>query len=83
METGEEFVAFEENCIGLNLPEETLRQIYYQNYYDFVGRVDKKLNIAAILEYADNLYDKVQEGPDKQEIMNEITYLKQEISKFL
>jgi predicted TIM-barrel fold metal-dependent hydrolase len=83
METEETFVAFEENCIGLNLPEDTLRQIYYQNYYNFIGKKEKRLNVAAILAYADGLYDKVPEGPDKEEVVNEITYLKQEIAKFL
>jgi len=83
METGEEFVAFEENCIGLNLPEEILRQIYYKNYYNFVGKTDKKLKVTAILDYADQIYNMVQDGPDKQEIIDEIIYLKQEISKFL
>jgi predicted TIM-barrel fold metal-dependent hydrolase len=82
METKEEFVAFEENCIGLDLPEDTLRQIYYENYYKFAGRTDKKIKVDAVLEYADTLYALVQDGPDKQEIIDEITYLKQEIAKF-
>ncbi|MCM0650092.1 amidohydrolase [Clostridium swellfunianum] len=82
METKEEFVAFEENCIGLDLPEEALRQIYYENYYKFVGRTNKKINVDAVLEYADTLYNLVQDGPDKQEVIDEINYLKQEIAKF-
>lgn len=82
METEEEFVAFEENCIGLNLPEDALRRIYYHNYYDFAGKTGRKLNVAAVLEYADTLYDKVPEGPDKEDIVKEIDFLKQGIAEY-
>lgn len=83
METSESFVAFEENCIGMNLPEKVLRDIYFNNYYKFIGRSGKPMDVNAILSYADTLYDKVENGPHMKEVKAEITYLKEEITKYL
>ena len=83
METDDKFVAFEENCIGLELPEKTLQKIYYENYYKFGGKSNKALKVEAVLEYADSLYGLVKDGPDKQEVIDELNYLKKEIEKYL
>ncbi len=60
METRERFTAFEENCLGMDLPEETLRDIYYNNYDKFVRRTDKQINVDMVLAYAETLYARLQ-----------------------
>ena len=82
METDEPFVAFEENCVGLDLPEKTLRDIYFNNYHKFIRRMDKKINVDMVLEYADTLYDRIPVGENRQMISDTIDYLKAEIGKF-
>ena len=82
METDEPFVAFEENCVGLDLPEKTLRDIYFNNYHKFIRRMDKKINVDMVLEYADTLYDGSPAGENRQMISDTIDYLKAEIGKF-
>lgn len=82
METDEHFVAFEENCIGLDLPEKTLRDVYYNNYFDFVGTVDRKINVPMVLEYADTLYEHIPQNENYEYVKNTIDYLKSEIAKF-
>ena len=63
LETDEKFVAFEENCIGLDLDEETLHDIYFNNYHKFIRNLEKPLNIDMVLEYADTLYDRTGKLP--------------------
>lgn len=82
METDEHFVAFEENCIGLDLDEDTLRDIYYNNYYRFITRMDKPIDVDMVLAYADTLYDRIPAGPDHDEIARNIDFLKGEIAAF-
>lgn len=82
METDETFVAFEENCIGLDLPEKTLRDVYYNNYFDFCGSLDRKINVPMILEYADTLYQHIPAGENYEYVKNTIDFLKAEIAKF-
>lgn len=82
METDEAFTAFEENCIGLDLPEKTLRDIYFNNYHKFIRRTDKKINVDMVLEYADTLYDRIPAGEDAELIRHNIDFLKAEIAKF-
>ena len=43
-----------ENCLGMDLPEESLRDIYYNNYDKFVRRTDRSINVDMLLQYADN-----------------------------
>lgn len=81
LETTDEFTAFEEHVIGLDLPEETLRQIYFTNYYKFVGGTRKKLNVPMVLEYADTL-KAMADGPDKAEIWKTIDQLKDQIAEY-
>ena len=82
METDEPFTAFEENCVGLDLPEKTLRDIYFNNYHKFIRRMDKKIDVDMVLEYADTLYDRIPAGENHQLISDTIDYLKAEIAKF-
>ena len=82
METDEAFTAFEENCIGLDLPETPLRDIYFNNYYKFIRRTDKKIDVGMILKYADTLYDRIPAGKDAELIRHNIDFLKAEIAKF-
>ena len=82
METDEAFTAFEENCIGLDLPETPLRDIYFNNYYKFIHRTDKKIDVGMILKYADTLYDRIPAGKDAELIRHNIDFLKAEIAKF-
>ena len=82
METDEAFTAFEENCIGLDLPEAPLRDIYFINYHKFIRRTDKKIDVDMILKYADTLYDCIPAGKDAELIRHNIDFLKAEIAKF-
>lgn len=82
METDEKFVAFEENCHGLDLPEATLRDIYYNNYFDFIKTIDRKINVPMVLEYADTLYDQIPRDENYECLKETIDFLKAEIAKF-
>ena len=82
LETDEPFTAFEENCVGLDLQEQTLRDIYFNNYHKFIRRLDKKINVDMVLEYADTLYDRVPAGENHQMLCDTIDYLKAEIAKY-
>lgn len=81
LETNEEFVAFEENCIGLDLEDSVLEDLYYRNYYKFHA-LGKKVDIDAVLAYADTLYAKAEHLPNKKEVIEDIDYYKAEISKY-
>jgi predicted TIM-barrel fold metal-dependent hydrolase len=82
LETSETFVAFEENCTGLDLPEQTLRDIYYNNYHNYVRRTDKPLNVPMILDYADTLYERIPAGADPRQAAELIDWLKKEIARY-
>lgn len=82
LETSEEFVAFEENCIGMDLDEATLRQIYYRNFYKFEGRLDKKVNVPMLLEYADTVPGYVADPAAKPRVEALVQRLKSDLSKF-
>ncbi len=59
-----------------------LRDIYFNNYHKFIRRMDKKINVDMVLEYADTLYDRIPAGENRQLISDTIDYLKAEIGKF-
>ena len=82
LETDEPFVAFEENCVGLDLPEDTLHDLYFNNYHKFIRRLDKKIDVDMVLEYADTLYDRVPQDGNRQLVHDTISYLKKEIAKY-
>lgn len=82
METADEFVAFEENCKGLDLPERTLNNIYYNNYHKFIRNLEKKINVEMVLEYAETLYDRIPKNEHYDWNIQTIDYLKGEIAKF-
>lgn len=82
LETDETFVAFEENCVGLDLPEAVLHDLYYNNYQRFIPRTDKKLQVDMVLEYADTLYNRIPDGEHARLIADTIDYLKAEIAKY-
>lgn len=82
METSERFTAFEENCLGLNLPEEALRDIYYRNYDKFVRRTDKKINVDMVLAYANTLYARVPDDENRATSIALIDRLKAEIAHY-
>ena len=82
METREHFVAFEENCLGMDLPEQTLRDIYYRNYDKFVRRTDRKINVTMLLTYADTLYARVPDDEHRAQTTALIDRLKAEIARY-
>lgn len=85
LETDEKFVAFEENCHGLDLPEDTLHDLYFNNYHKFIRNPDKKINVEMILAYADTLYARIPEDWDQEKrnlVTHNIEFLKGEIAKF-
>lgn len=82
METQESFVAFEENCVGLDLPKETLSDIYYRNYDKFVRRTDRRIDVDMILTYADSLYALIPNDENYALTKSIIDRLKQEIARF-
>ncbi len=82
METRERFTAFEENCLGMDLPEETLRDIYYNNYDKFVRRTDKKINVDMVLQYAETLYARVPDDENRAFTIALIDRLKAEIAQY-
>jgi predicted TIM-barrel fold metal-dependent hydrolase len=56
METNEEFVAFEENCKGLSLEGEVLRNIYKHNFDRYLPEPPRKMNMAGLKVYGKTLY---------------------------
>lgn len=81
LETTDEFEAFEEHVVGLDLDEETLRQIYYRNYYKFVGRPGKVVDVSMLLEYADTIVTYLPNESDKPRIQSLVDEIKAEIAK--
>ena len=82
LETDEKFVAFEENCIGLDLDEETLHDLYFNNYHKFIRNLNKKIDVDMVLEYADTLYDRIPQDENYQMVHDAIDFLKAEIAKY-
>ena len=83
LETDETFTAFEENCIGLKLPDDVLSDIYFNNYHKFVRNLEKPLNVKMVLEYADTLYDRIPKDQHEKENTELLEWLKSEIAKYL
>lgn len=84
LETDESFVAFEENCVGLNLPDEVLDDLYYKNYYKFVKpNSSKKIDVAGVLVYAQEVLDTLPEGDDKANQIAEINWYVERIKNYL
>lgn len=81
LETDDHFVAFEENCIGLNLDEQTLRQIYYRNFYKYAGRLDKKMDLDMLLAYADTVPELAGSSEDRRVVADLVDRLKDELKK--
>lgn len=82
LETGEAFTAFEEDCVGLDLPEPVLRDLYQNNYHRFIHRTDKPINVDMVLEYADTLYDRVPQDENRKMVTGAIDRLKAEIAAY-
>ncbi|HWR22551.1 MAG TPA: amidohydrolase family protein [Feifaniaceae bacterium] len=60
METGEEFTAFEERCKGLDLPDETLADIYKNNFGRFIPFPPRPMDTARLIAYGESLYGRAQ-----------------------
>lgn len=58
METDDEFVAFEEKCKGLDLDEQTLRNIYKNNFDQYLPNPPKDMDIKGLIEYGEGLSDR-------------------------
>ena len=82
LETDEAFTAFEEDCVGLDLPEPVLRDLYQNNYHRFIHRTDKPINVDMVLEYADTLYDRVPQDENRKMVTGAIDRLKAEIAAY-
>jgi len=82
LETDEKFVAFEENCIGLDLDEDTLHDLYFNNYHKFVRNLEKKIDVGMVLDYAETLYERVPRDEKYDDACRLIDRMKTEIAKY-
>jgi hypothetical protein len=63
METGESFTAFEENCRGLALEGEPLRNIYLHNFNRYLPDPPRPVNRKLLKIYAESLDCRIRELP--------------------
>jgi hypothetical protein len=56
METSEEFVAFEEQCRGLALDGDALKDIYQHNFDRYLLNPPRPMNLAGLRAYGQSLY---------------------------
>ncbi|WP_315365365.1 amidohydrolase family protein [Oribacterium sinus] len=82
LETEEEFIAFEENCRGLNLKDEILQDLYFNNYHKVVRNIEKTIDVKMVLEYADTLYERIPKDEKEKDNLAILEYLKKEIAKY-